>query len=139
MFDIYDLYDLYVGNVSNDNYDIYDIYDLYGDERTLIYETEDNSIKIIQNAALYVLALNCVIITYWFGQYKPIFTDFQKNHGAENENGERVGQPRTQKILGCPIPESCIGLNRFIIMAHFLSKILIPFLDSISGKKACQR
>ena len=104
---------------------------VYGDGRTLIYETEDNSIKIIQNAALYVLALNCGIIAYWFGQYKPIFTDFQTNHGAKNENGERIGRPRTQKILGCPIPERYIGLNRFIIMAQFLSKICIP---SISGR-----
>ena len=97
---------------------------------------KQNSIKIIQNVALYVLALNCGIISYWIGQYKPIFTDFQTNHGAKNENGERIGLPRTQKILGCSIPERYIGLNRFIIIAQFLSKILIPFLDSISGKKS---
>ena len=103
--------------------------DVYGDVRTLIYETEDNNMKIIQNIALYVLALNCGIIAYWFGQYQPIFNDFQTNHGAKNENGERNGQPRSQigKLRN-------VGLNRFIILVSFLSKILIPFVDSITGK-----
>ena len=108
---------------------------IYGDVRTLIYETEDNSMKFIQNTALYVLALNCGIIVYWFGQYKPIFYDFEKNHGAKNANGEWNGQPRTQSILGCQLPggDKFIGLNRFIILASFLSKTLIPFVDSITG------
>ena len=116
--------------------------DIYGDERILIYETEDNSsitLEHIQKAAIYILAVNCGIIGYWFGRFKPMFTDFFNNHGAENENEERVGQPRTQKILECPIPECYIGLNRFIIIAQFLLKILIPFLDSISGKSGIFR
>ena len=104
----------------------------------MIYETEDNSLitlEHIQKAAMFILAFNCGIIGYWFGKFKQkIFTDFQTNHGAKNENGERIGQPRTQKILGCPVPERCIGLNRFVIKADFLSNILIPFFDSISGK-----
>ena len=103
--------------------------DVLADVRTLIYETEDNNMKIIQNIALYVLALNCGIIAYWFGQYQPIFNDFQTNHGAKNENGERNGQPRSQigKLRN-------VALNRFIILVSFLSKILIPFVDSITGK-----
>ena len=79
---------------------------LYGDERTFIYETEDNSIKIIQTAALYVLALNCGIIAYWFGQFRPIFTDFQTNHGAKNENGERIGQPRSTTVYWSTDPKN---------------------------------
>ena len=104
---------------------------LYGDARNVIYETtEDNSMKFIQNAALYVLALNCGIIAYWFGQYKPIFNDFQTNHGAKNENGERNGQPRAQiNLFGF---DKNIGLNRLIILVSFLSKILI--VDSLTGK-----
>ena len=103
--------------------------DVYGDLRTLIYETGDNSMKIIQNVALYVLALNCGIIAYWFGQYKPIFNDFKTNHGAKNANGERNGLPRTQI---CKFRN--VGLNRLIILVSFLSQILIPFVDSITGK-----
>ena len=105
--------------------------EIYGDGRTLIYETEDNSIKIIQNVALYVLALNCGIISYWIGQYKPIFTDFQTNHGAKYENGERIGRRRTQKILCCPISGRCIGLNRVIIMLNFLSKICLSKIQPL--------
>ena len=112
------------------------------DFRTLIYETDDNSMEMIQKAALCILAVNCVIITYWFGQYKPIFNDFWNNHGAtikifENANGKRNGRPRTQSIFGISIcgSDQFIGLNRFIILVSFLSKILIPFLDSITGKK----
>ena len=98
----------------------------------MIYETEDNSIKLIQNAALYVLALNCGIIAYWFGKYKPIFNDFLTYHGAKNENGERNGQPRAQiNLFGL---DKNIRLNRFIILVSFLSKICIPFVDSITGK-----
>ena len=103
---------------------------VYGDERNLIYETKDNSMKMIQNAALYVLALNCGIIVYWFVQYKPIFNDFRTNHGAKNANEERNGQPRIQNcIFG-----KNVGLNRFIILVTFLSKIILPFVDSITGK-----
>ena len=93
--------------------------------------------KTIQNAAIYILALNCGIIGYWFGQYKPIFDDFRTNHGARNENGDRNGQPRNQfsicgrQISGCG---KFIGLNRLMILVSFLSKILIPFVDSILGK-----
>ena len=109
-----------------------------GDLRTLIYETDDNSMEMIQKAALCILAVNCVIITYWFGQYKPIFNDFWNNHGAtiKNANGKRNGRPRTQSIFGISIcgSDQFIGLNRFIILVSFLSKILIPFLDSITGK-----
>ena len=106
--------------------------DVLADVRTLIYETEDNNMKIIQNIALYVLALNCGIIAYWFGQYKPIFKDFQTNHGAKNENGERNGQPRAQiNLFGL---DKNIRLNCFIILVSFLSKICIPFVDSITGK-----
>ena len=106
--------------------------EVYGDLRTLIYETEDNSLKFIQYAALYVLASNCGIIAYWFGQYKPIFNDFQAKHGAKNANGERNGQPRIRYTkFGS---DKFIGLNRFIILVSFLSKILIPFLDSVTGK-----
>ena len=113
-----------------------------GDLRTLIYETDYNSMKMIQNAALYILAVNCGIIAYWFRKYKPIFNDFWNNHGAtikifENANGKRNGRPRTQSIFGISIcgSDRFIGLNRFIILVSFLSKILIPFLDSITGKK----
>ena len=103
---------------------------VYGDERNLIYETKDDSMKMIQNAALYVLAFNCGIIVYWFAQYKPIFNDFRTNHGAKNVNGERNGQPRIQNcIFG-----KNVGLNRFIILVTFLSKIILPFVDSITGK-----
>ena len=102
----------------------------YVDARFLIHETENNSMKIIQNAALYVLALNCGIIAFWFGQYKPILNDFRTNHGSIKVNGERNGRPRTQiRMLG-----KNIGLNRFIILVSFLSKILIPFVGSITGK-----
>ena len=88
--------------------------------------------KMIQNAALYILAVNCGIIAYWFGQYKPIFDDFQNNPGAKNANGKRNGQPRTRtSIFGSG---KFIGLSRFITLVSFLSKILIPFLDSITGK-----
>ena len=107
---------------------------VYEDARKLIYETEDNSMKIIQNIALYVLALNCGIIAYWFRIYQPIFNDFQTNHGAKNANGERNGQPRTIiRKFG-----KHVGLNRFIILVSFLSKILIPFVDSITGKSKRQ-
>ena len=106
------------------------------DTREMIYEIEDNSMKFIQNAALYVLALNCGIIAYWFGQYKPIFKDFQTNHGAKNENGKRNGQPRAQiNLFGF---DKNIGFNRLIILVSFLSKILIPFFDSITGKSNLQ-
>ena len=87
--------------------------------------------KIIENAALYILALNCGIIVYWIAQYKPIFNDFRTNHGAKNLNGERNGKPRNQL---CFRSEKFIGLNRFIILVKFLSKIIIPFVDSITGK-----
>ena len=107
---------------------------LYEDARTLIYETEDNSMKIIQNIALYVLALNCGIIAYWFGKYQPIFNDFQTNHGAKNANGERNGQPRAIYVIF----GNHVGLNRFIILVSFLLKILIPFVDSITGKSKRQ-
>ena len=108
------------------------IREVYGDIRSVIYETEDNSMKLIQNAALYVLALNCGIIAYWLGEFKPIFNDFLTNHGAKNANGQRIGQPRTQiSIFGW---DKSIGLNRFIILVQFLSKILVPFVDSITGK-----
>ena len=103
---------------------------VYGDLRTFIYVTEDNSMKMIQNAALYVLALNCGIIVYWFAQYKPILNDFRTNHGAKNASGERNGQPRIQNwIFG-----KNVGLNRFVILVTFLSKIILPFVDSITGK-----
>ena len=105
---------------------------LFEDVRTLIYETEDNGMKIIQNGALYVLAFNCGIIAYWLREFKPIFNDFLTNHGAKNANGQRIGQPRTQiSIFGL---DKNIGLNRFIILVNFLSKILVPFVDSITGK-----
>ena len=104
------------------------------DQRFLISETEDKNMKIIQNVALFVLASNCGIIAYWFRKHKPIFNDFRKNHGAKKVNGGRNGQPRTQSILGCPISGCCIGLNRFIILVDFLLKILVPFIDSITGK-----
>ena len=107
------------------------LYYIYVDQRTLISETEDKYLKFIQNAALCILALNCGIIGYWLRQYKPILDDFRTNHGAENENGERNGQPRNQfSICGW----ESIGLNRFIIGIKFLSKIFIPFVDSITGK-----
>ena len=109
-------------------------YRILEDARTLISETEDKNMKIIQNAALFVLALNCGIIAYWFRKHKPIFNDFRKNHGAKKVNGGRNGQPRTQSILGCPISGCCIGLNRFIILVNFLLKILVPFIDSVTGK-----
>ena len=107
-----------------------------GDERTFINETKNKSMKFIQNAALYILGFNCGIIAYWFGKYKPIFNDFRKNHGAKHANGERNGHPRTQSILGCQIPgcDKFIGLNRSIILVTFLLKIIIPFVDSITGK-----
>ena len=110
----------------------------------MIYETEDNSLitlEHIQKAAIFILAVNCGIIVYWRGKFKPIFTDFRTNHGAKNENGERIGQPRTQEIpgLGCSIPERYIGWNRFIIYGSFLLKFLIPFFDSISGKSGIFR
>ena len=105
---------------------------VYGDVRNLIYETEDKSMKTIQNVALYVLAFNCGIIAYWLREFKPIFNDFLTNHGAKNANGQRIGQPRTQiSIFGL---DKNIGLNRFIILVKFLSKILVPFVDSITGK-----
>ena len=118
-------------------YDMVIVNKVYGDVRSLIYETKDNNMKRIQNVALYVLALNCGIIVYWFVQYKPIFDDFGRNHGAKNANGERNGQPRNQiSICGWQIPgfAKFIGLNRFMILVLFLSKICIPFLDSITGK-----
>ena len=105
-----------------------DLWKMYGDARKTTYTIEDNSIKIIQNAALYVLAFNCGVIAYWFVQYKPILNDFRTNHGAKNVNGERNGQPRTQ-IFG-----KNVELNRFIILLTFLSKIIVPFVDSITGK-----
>ena len=106
--------------------------EMYGDVRTLTYETEDKSMKNIQNVALYVLAFNCGIIAYWLREFKPIFNDFLTNHGAKNANGQRIGQPRTQiSIFGL---DKNIGLNRFIILVKFLSKILVPFVDSITGK-----
>ena len=109
---------------------IYEAERVYGDLRVLIYETEGNGMKLIQNAALYVLAFNCGIIVYWFAQYKPIFNDFRTNHGAKNANGERNGHPRIQNcIFG-----KNVGLNRFIILVTFLSKIILPFVDSITGK-----
>ena len=107
------------------------------DHRTLISETEDKYLKRIQNAALCILALNCGIIGYWWRQYKPILDDYRTNHGAENENGERNGQPRNQfSICGWEIRGlgKFIGLNRFIILGSFLLKILIPFVGSIKGK-----
>ena len=110
---------------------------VYGDARTLIYDTEDNSMKFIQNAALFILALNCGIIAYWFGQHKPIFDDFLTNHGAKNEKGDRNGHPRNQfRIFGWQIPGfgKFIGMNRFMILVSFLLKIIIPFVDSITGK-----
>ena len=110
------------------------LYYIYVDQRTLISETEDKYLKFIQNAALYFLAFNCGVIAYWYRKYKPILDDFRTNHGAENENGERNGQPRIQSILLCPIPGCCIKLNRFIILVNFGSKILVPFFDSITGK-----
>ena len=105
----------------------------YVDERTCIYETTDNKMKFIENAALYILALNCGIIVYWIAQYKPIFNDFGTNHGAKNANGERNGKPRNQLCLLFG-SKKFIGLNRFIILVKFLSKIIIPFVDSITGK-----
>ena len=110
-------------------------YRILEDARTLISETQDKSMNTIQKAAVYLLGLNCGVIAYWFGQYKPIFNDFLTNHGAK-VNGERNGQPRTQSlpVFGCQIPECCIGLNRFIILVNFGSKILVPFFDSITGK-----
>ena len=105
----------------------------YVEERTLIYETTDNNMKFIENAALYILALNCGIIVYWIAEYKPIFNDFRTNHGAKNANGERNGKPRNQLCLLFG-SEKFIGLNRFIILVKFLSKIIIPFVDSITGK-----
>ena len=101
---------------------------VFGDLRIFIDETEDNRMKFIQNAALFVLALNCGIIAYWLRKYKPIFNDFKVNHGAKNANGERNGQPRTQI---CKFRN--VRLNRFIILVSFLSKMLIPFVDSITG------
>ena len=103
----------------------------YADERTFIYETTDNNMKFIENTALYILALNTGIIVYWIAQYKSIFNDFRTNHGAKNANGERNGKPRNQL---CFRSEKFIGLNRFIILVKFLSKIIIPFVDSITGK-----
>ena len=120
---IWHLRNMSTGEISENNQ--------YGDIRTVIYETKDNSMKIIQNAALFVLALNCGLIGFWFGQYKPIFADFQINHGAKNANGERNGRPRTR--LSLFRFDIFIGLNRFIILVSFLSKILIPFVDSITG------
>ena len=110
---------------------MYDPDYFFMDERTCIYETTDNNMKFIENAALYILALNCGIIVYWIAQYKPIFNDFRTNHGAKNANGERNGKPRNQLCFGS---EKFIGLNRFIILVKFLSKIIIPFVDSITGK-----
>ena len=115
--------------------DVGEFYEFYVDERTCIYETTDNNMKFIENAALYILALNCGIIVYWIAQYKPIFNDFRTNHGAKNANGERNGEPRNQL---CFRSEKFIGLNRFIILVKFLSKIIIPFVDSITGKSNWQ-
>ena len=105
----------------------------YGDIRTVIHETENNSMKNIQFTAFYILAVNCGLVCLWFGHYKgPILNDFQTNHGAKNANGERNGRPRTQiSLFGL---DKFIGFNRFIIAVSFLSKSLIPFLDSILGK-----
>ena len=119
--------------------DLYgDEFESYVDERTCIYETTDNNMKFIENAALYILALNCGIIVYWIAQYKPIFNDFRTNHGAKNLNGERNGKPRNQLCLLFG-SEKFIGLNRFIILVKFLSKIIIPFVDSITGKSNRQK
>ena len=85
--------------------------------------------KSIQRAALFVIALNCGIIGYWFGQYKPIFKDFLTNHGAKNTNGKYNGKPRIRISF-----LKNIGINRFIVMVSFLSKMIIPFIDSITGK-----
>ena len=99
------------------------------DIRTITYDTKvNNYMKHIQRAALLVIALNCIIIGYWFGQYKPIIKDFLTNHGAKNTDGKRNGQPRTQISF-----LKNIGLNRFILLVSFLSKIFIPFIDSIKG------
>ena len=105
----------------------------YVEKRTFIYETTDKNMKFIENAALYILALNSGIIVYSIAQYKPIFNDFRTNHGAKNANGERNGKPRNQLCLLFG-SEKFIGLNRFIILMKFLSKIIIPFVDSITGK-----
>ena len=99
------------------------------DIRTVIYDTQDNNMKTIQRAALFVIALNCGIIGYWFGKYQPIFMDFLTNHGAKNTDGKRNGKPRIQISFA-----KNIGFNRFIILVSFLSKIIIPFFDSITGK-----
>ena len=130
---------IYETESPNESYDVFtndswrEVYGptkIWGDARISTDATKDNSMKIIQNAALYILALNCGIIVYWFVQYKPILNDFRTNHGAKNGNGERNGQPRTQNcIFG-----KNVGLNRFIILVTFLSKIIIPFADSITGK-----
>ena len=106
---------------------------LLADYRTVIYETKDNSMKYIQNVALYVLAVNCGIIAYWFAQYKPIYKDFRTNHGAKKDNGERNGRPRTKSILGCELKCLSVGLTRFIIAVEFITKVLFPFVDSITG------
>ena len=82
---------IYIENYFHDFYNLEDFYDqdfhnefyMHGDARILIHETEEKSMKIIQNAALYVLALNCGIIAYWFVQYKPILNDFRTNHGPK--------------------------------------------------------
>ena len=66
------------------------------DSRTIVYDTSVNDLKSIQIAALFVIALNCGIIGYWFGQYKPIFKDFLTNHGAKTTNGKYNGKPRTR-------------------------------------------
>ena len=110
---------------------MYDPDYFFMDERTCIYETTDSNMKFIENAALYILALNSGIIVYWIAQYKPIINDFRTNHGAKNANGERNGKPRNQLCFGS---EKFIGLNRFIILVKFLSKLIIPFVDSITGK-----
>ena len=124
---------LFADHISEWDSDYYFANGFFVDERTCIYETTDNNMKFIENAALYILALNCGIIVYWIAQYKPIFNDFGTNHGAKNANGERNGKPRNQLCLLFG-SEKFIGLNRFIILVKFLSKIIIPFVDSITGK-----
>ena len=86
---------LFTGNDGSVSFHVF-----YADERTFIYETTDNNMKFIENAALYILALNSGIIVYWIAQYKPIFNDFRTNHGAKNANGERNGKPRNQLCFG---------------------------------------
>ena len=127
------LIDEYLDENIDEYIDEYTYDKFFEDQRTLIYETTDKNVKFIENAALYILALNSGIIVYWIAQYKPIISDFRTNHGAKNANGERNGKPRNQlcSFFGS---EKFIGLNRFIILVKFLSKIIIPFVDSITGK-----